>query len=170
MDKTLRRESKEEKENVRKILVNSRMSEIWYSETFNLIFRREVENGSNEMLFSLIIDAPCWFGNRTEWESKVKDVSIKGGEDCCLASELVRLRYNNLIYVQAVEFYDEYFQIVFSGENTLSISNYSNSDDSWVIDEVSDKMEADRISVSCQDNVFFQNNMTRFLLRIGDNE
>ena len=169
MYKGLREEFREEKENTRKILLHARMTEIRYNERFSLIFTQSVDGGWHEMAFSLMIDAPCWFGDRLEWESKVKEKARVGYADCCLTAELVRLRYWNLIDVQAVEFYDEYFQIVFRGDNRLSIAydgESENVDYPWVLEELSDKREDDKISIFCQENQLFQNHISEYLVRL----
>ena len=157
-----------EKKNLTKILVGSRMTEISYGETFNLIFRQNFnENEIQEMTVVLSFDAPCWFGNKNEWINKIKMLKNDNigteCEDCFLAYELIKLRYNNLIQVEKVDFFDEFLAITFKGGYILSIASYSESDYSWILEEISQKKEQDRMMICCQGNELFQNNIPKYL-------
>lgn len=164
MKKQLQGAYSEEKHNLIKLLVGSRMIEISYNETFKLLFRQDYAyQGHEAMSFLLTLDTTCWFGDRTEWLAKVeiseKDKECVEKEECQLAYELTRLRYNNLIEVEKVEFFDEFFSVVFSEGNTLSIAYYAESDYSWFLEEVSAKPEHERLVIGCQGTELFQNNI-----------
>lgn len=152
-----------EKDNLKKLLVGARLTEILYNETFNLIFSQNWDNEIEEMRLMLTIDAPCWIGNRDEWINRIKksenNTVVNEIEDCLLAYELTRLRYNNLIRVKEVNFYDDFFAIIFQENNILSIEYCSESDYSWFLEEVSSKIEQERMVIGCQGNKLFQSNM-----------
>lgn len=152
-----------EKNNMKKILIGSRMTEIWYGETFNLVFKRFCCDMTKEMQFMLTLDTSCWFGNRDEWLARAKTFQNKcitgEDEDCLLAYDLTRLRYNNLIQVEAVDFFDDSLSITFEGNNILTIAYEYESDYTWILEEVSQKKEQDRMVIGCQGNEMFQNNI-----------
>lgn len=154
-----------EMSNLKRLLIGSRMIEISYGEVFRLLLEQSVDrDGTEERPFlALLIDAPCWFGNREEWKTKtmIFDGTMAAGEreDCLLAYELTRLRYNNLIRVENVEFLDDCMAITFEGENILSITYCHESDYAWILEEVSSKAEQERLSICCQGNELVQNNM-----------
>lgn len=151
-----------EKDILKKLLIGSRMIEVSYGETFNLLFRHNFYNdrlGTKELV--LTIDAPCWFGQRDAWMNKIKafqsNNAIGEAEDCLLACELTKLRYNNLIQVEKVDFLDDCLAIKFEGENILSIACDAKSDYTWTLEEVSTKIEQERMVIGCQGNELFQN-------------
>lgn len=153
-----------EKNNLKKLLIGSRMIEVSYNETFNLLFGQSVIDKKNaEIQMVLIIDAQCWFGNKDEWLTKIEATRDNNSDgermDCLLASELVRLRYNNLIQVEKVEFLEDYLTISFQGNNSLSIDYCAESEYAWLLEEVSLKTEQERMMICCQGNELFQNNI-----------
>lgn len=154
-----------EKNNLKRLLTGSSMIEISYGEVFRLLFEQRFDrDGTEEKPFlALLIDAPCWFGDREEWTAKagIPGSKKEAGEreDCLLAYELARLRYNNLIRVENVEFLDDYMAITFEGENILSIAYCHESDYAWLLEEVSSKAEQERLSICCQGDELFQNNI-----------
>lgn len=155
-----------EKSNLKKILTGSRMTEISYNETFNLIFRRNFHKDNyREMQFVLTVDAPCWFGNKDEWTLRIKatenNITVDEKADCLLSYELTRLRYNNLIQVKQVDFFNDFLSISFPGENVLSIDYHSESDYAWILEEVGQKLENERMMICCQENELFQNNILK---------
>ncbi len=147
-----------EKSNLKRLLIGSRMAEISYGEFFRLLFEREPT-----AFYALLIDAPCWFGDREAWVTRARASdsrkAAEEGEDCLLACELTRLRYNNLIRVEDVEFLDDCMAITFEGENVLSVAYYHESDFAWILEEVSSRAEQERVSICCQGNELFQNNI-----------
>lgn len=164
MRKRLLNEYTEEKNNIKKFLIGSRMISVSYSETFNLLFKQNFQNdGLNEIQMVLTLDTPCWFGNRDNWIIRSKEFASNAieneGEDCLLAYELVKLKYNNLIQVEKVDFFDEFLTITFEGSNNLSIAYYAESDYAWILEEVSNKIEQERMMICCQGNELFQNNI-----------
>ncbi len=157
-----------EKSNLKKLLIGSRMIEVSYNETFNLLLRQSIfDEKDGEIQMVLTIDAQCWFGNKDEWLAKIETIrdSNSDGErmDCLLASELVRLRYNNLIQVEKVDFLKDYLTITFQGNNSLSIAYCAESEYAWLLEEVSPKTEQERMMMCCQGNELFQNNMPIYL-------
>lgn len=153
-----------EKNIFKKFLIGSRMISVSYNETFNLLFKQNFQNaGLKEVQMILTLDAPCWFGDRDKWLIRTKEFGNNAieneSEDCLLAYELVRLKYNNLIQVEKVDFFDEFLTITFEGSNSLSIAYYAESDYAWILEEVSNKMEQERMMVCCQGNELFQNNI-----------
>lgn len=156
-----------EKANFKKLLIGARMTQVSYGETFNLLFSKEFYNeGFKEIQMVFILDAPYWFGSREEWEARIresKDAVTSETEDCLFAYELTRLKYNNLILVENVEFLDDFLTITFPNRNTLSIAYCSPSDYAWILEEVSSKTEQERMTICCQGNELFQNNIPLFL-------
>lgn len=168
MVKILLNEYSIEKKIFKNMLVGARMIEVSYSETFNLLFEQINNNEKfQEMKLLLMLDAPCWFGNRKEWINRIKedeyDNVVNEREDCFLAYELTRLRYNNLIQVEKVDFFEEFLSITFTGKNILSIAYYSESDYAWILEEVSEKKEQEKMMICCQGNELFQNNIPKSL-------
>lgn len=157
-----------EKKIFKNLLIGSRMIEVSYSETFNLIFEQIINNEKfEETKLLLTLDAPCWFGNRNEWLDRIKDDEndnlVNEREDCLLAYELTRLRYNNLIQVEKVDFFEDFLSITFEGDNILSIPYYAESDYAWILEEISEKKEQERMMICCQGNELFQNNIPKSL-------
>lgn len=157
-----------EKNNFKKLLIGSRMIEVSYNETFNLLFGQSISNKKNsDIQMVLTIDALCWFGNKDEWLTKIEAIRDNNSDgekaDCLLASELVRLRYNNLIQVEEVVFLKDYLTIIFQGNNSLSIDYCAESEYAWLLEEVSSKTEQERMMICCQGNEMFQNNMPIYL-------
>ena len=157
-----------EKDIFKKLLIGSRMVEVSYNETFNLLFLQSLDNDKyKKVQLLLIIDAPCWLGNRDEWMARIKNLeknnTINEREDCLLAYELIRLRYNNLIQVEKADFLDDCLAIKFEEENILSIAYDAESDYTWTLEEFSSKIEQDRMVIGCQGNELFQNNIPEFL-------
>ena len=82
-----------EKSNFKKLLIGSRMIQVSYGETFRLLFSHELRNnGFREIGLILTLDAPCWFGNRDEWITRIKELENgcvdEEKEACLLAYEL----------------------------------------------------------------------------------
>ena len=157
-----------EKNNLKKLLIGSRMIEVSYNETFNLLFGQSIiDKKDAEIQMVLTIDAQCWFGNKDEWLTKIEAIRNNNSDgermDCLLASELVRLRYNNLIQVEKVEFLKDYLTIIFQGNNSLSIDYCAESEYAWLLEEVSPKTEQERMMICCQGNELFQNNIPIYL-------
>lgn len=75
-----------EKANFKKLLIGSRMTQVSYGETFNLMFSKEFrDDGIKELQMVFVLDAPYWFGSREEWKARIgepKDVVIGEVEDC----------------------------------------------------------------------------------------
>lgn len=103
-----------EKQVFAKLLIDARMLEITYSETFNLVFYKSIYNlkGDNKWIvrkLNLIIDAPFWVGEKTKWDKYTENSgNLIGMDDRMLAYELINIRYNNLIQVHKVEFGEKY--------------------------------------------------------------
>ena len=168
MEERLLKEFATEKEIFKKLLIGSRMIEVSYGEMFSLLFEQSFYNGKHEEIqLALMLDAPCWFGRRDEWINRIKALGsynvISEGEDCFLAYELTRLRYNNLIQVQSVDFLEDFLSITFQGNNILSIAYYSESDYAWILEEFGPKKEHEKMMICCQGNELFQNNIPIFL-------
>ena len=156
-----------EKSNLKRLLTGSRMIEVSYGEIFRLLFERDPvgDRVEKRSLYALLIDAPCWFGDREEWIARARASNRREAaeerEDCLLAYELARLRYNNLIQVEDVYFLDDCMAITFEGDNILSIDYDHESDYAWILEEVCSRAEQERISICCQGNELFQNNIAR---------
>lgn len=155
-----------EKQAFIKLLSDTRMLEITYSETFNLLFRKFINNSEDdnykwaERKMNLIIDAPFWVGEKSRWEEYVKDDNdIITMDDEELAYELVKIRYNNLIQVHKVEFLEKYVCILLDNEKILSIAYCSDSDYSWILEEYNDKNPQGKMMVFCQGNKIFAKNI-----------
>ena len=150
--------------NLKKLLVGSRMIEVSYGETFNLCFQQYFHlNKIMQIQLRLTVDTLCWIGNRGKWMSRIDALKQQGAieevEDCLLAFELTRLRYRNLIQVERVDFYSDFLVIEFPENNSLHIQNCAESDYAWVLEEIALKAEQERMSICCQDNMLYQNNM-----------
>lgn len=111
MNTILENEYITEKQIFTKLLMESRMLEITYSETFNLVFYKYINDSKDDdykwvvRKMNLIIDAPFWVGEKSKWEERVKDNDdIISMADNMLAYELVNIRCNNLIQVHKVDF------------------------------------------------------------------
>ena len=163
-----------EKSNFKKLLIGARMSEVSYCETFSILFYQKLRNnGFEEIALLLTLDAPCWFGNRDEWITRIKELENgcagEEKEDCLLAYELTRLRYWNMIEVEKVDFFEEFLAITFTQNNTLCIPYNSDADDTWILEEFSEKSEQDRMGICCQGNMLYQYNINPEILeRICD--
>ena len=165
-----------EKSNFKKLLIGFRMSQVSYCETFQLLFYQKLIRKNNwfeEIELVLTLDAPCWFGNRDEWITRIKELETgcagEEKEDCLLAYELTRLRYWNLIDVEKVDFFEEFLAITFPQKNTLCIPYNSDADDTWILEEASEKREQDRMGICCEGNRLYQYNINPAILeRIYD--
>lgn len=150
-----------EKQVFQKLLLGARMYEIRYGETFYLMFSlRSDENcPSKPEIMSLLIDAPCWVGDRCQWEALMKENNgMISMQDTELASALVNLRYYNLISVQEVEFGEHYLCIFLDGEKVLAIAHEADmSDYSWILEEWSDKKPHEKVGGSCDGIEIFSN-------------
>lgn len=140
------------------------MLEFSYSETFNIHFYQESILGDlRQIQLRLILDTLCWIGNREDWLRRIETLkeqrAFEETEDCLLVFELARLRYNNLIQVEEVYFYHDSMAIEFLEGNILYIRNYAESDFAWILEEVTLKTDQERMSICCQDNIFYQNNL-----------
>ncbi len=165
---SLREEYAVEKQNLQKLLTGARMVEFCYGEIFSLFFEQGFCCERNQQYYNiripmaLRIDAPCWFGKKEEWMAKAETFG-NGGEsaDCLLACELARLRYQNLIDVEKVDFMEDHMEITFLEGNTLSIPYESESDCEWYLEEVGQKKESERMVISCSGRELFQNNIEK---------
>lgn len=159
-----------EKGNMQKLLTGARMVEYCYGEIFSLRFQQ------GSMTFALRVDAPCWFGEKSDWLERA-DVPIIGmgrseREDCLLAYELTRLRYYNLIEVEKVDFLKEHVEITFSKGNVLAIvydalseADYNEAYEyEWYLEEMSPQKGSGQIVVGCSGGVFFQKNIGELCL------
>jgi len=170
MNKILESQFVFEKQAFSKLLIGTSMLEITYSETFNLIFYKYINNSENSdykwtvQKLNLIIDAPFWITEKSQWEECVKDNNdVMPMDDNMLAYELVNIRYNNLIQVQDVVFFEDYLHIFLEGNKILSIAYCSDSEYSWILEEVSDKSPQEKIMVLCQDGELFAKNIPEIL-------
>lgn len=159
-----------EKQVFTKLLIESRMLEITYSETFNLIFykyKNNIEGDDYKWIvrkMNLIIDAPFWVGEKSKWEECMKDDNgIISMDDNMLAYELVNIRYNNFIQVHKVEFLEKYLCISLDDDRILSIAYCSDSDYSWILEECSDKNQQEKMAVFCQGNEIFTKNIPEII-------
>lgn len=138
------------------------MFEFSYSETFNL-YQELYLSDMRHIQLRLILDTLCRIGNREDWLRRIETLNeqreFEEVEDCLLAFELARLRYNNLIQVEEAYFYQDSMAIEFSEGYILHIRNYAESDFAWILEEMTLKTEQERMSICCQDNIFYQNNL-----------
>ena len=70
-----------EKQVFTKLLMDSDMIEITYSEIFNLVFYKSIYNseGDNKWIvrrMNLMIDAPFWVGEKNKWDEYIKVAMI----------------------------------------------------------------------------------------------
>ncbi len=154
-----------EKQTFEKMLINTRMTEVSYAETFNLIFSKYVNKASDDnsgwvhIMWNLIIDAPFWVGEKCELEEMLKsNGEIIAMDDRDLAYKLVDIRYNNLIQVQKVEFLERCLCISLDKDMVLAIAYCSDSDYSWILEEYNDKGYEDKKMILCQENELFAKN------------
>lgn len=158
-----------EKQVFTKLLIESRMIEITYSETFNLKFSKYINKSDDDYKWkvrkmNLIIDAPFWVGRKSKWEEYMKDNNdIIAMDDNMLAYELVNIRCNNFIQVHDVKFFEKYLCIILDDERLLSISYCSDSDYSWILEECNDKNQQEKMSVFCQGNEIFAKNISEII-------
>ena len=159
-----------EKQFFTKLLIESRMLEITYSETFSLKFFKYINKSEDDdykwkvRKMNLIIDAPFWVGEKSKWEEYRKDNNdIIAMDDNMLAYELVNIRYNNFIQVHKVEFFEKYLCILLDDERVLSISYCSDSDYSWILEECNDKNQQEKMAVFCQGNEIFAKNIPEII-------
>jgi len=149
---------------LKNILLGSTMGEVSYNETFSLIFNKSVKDESSGFFknrrLMLIIDSSCWFGEKEQWNSLVSKYHelnrIKGNdyvfemEDSILAYGLIKLRSGNLTEVDNVEFNNDFLQIHFESGDLLTIENSSESDYSWVLEDIEENDNQKRMSVFYQ--------------------
>lgn len=152
------------------LLIDSRMLEITYSETFSLMFYKAINISENDNYkwtyrkMNLIIDAPFWVGEKSKWEEHIKDDNnIIAMDDNVLAYELVNIRQNNLIQDHKVEFFEKYVCISLDNEKILSIAHYGDSDYSWILEEYNDKNDQEKIMIFCQGNEIIAKNIPETL-------
>lgn len=154
-----------EKQVFTKLLIDSDMIEITYSEIFNLVFYKSIYNseGDNKWIvrrMNLMIDAPFWVGEKNKWDEYIKsDNDLIKMDDRMLAYELINIRYCNQIHVHKVEFSDKYLHILLDDEKILSIAHYSDSDYSWILEEDNNKGFQEKMMVFCQGNEIFAKNI-----------
>ena len=158
-------EEDKEKKYLIEVLEGSLMYEINYCETFALAFELKVDKNWIVPRFSLTIDAQCWFRDMDEWENKIKSYHSEGAEDICLGAELIGLRYKGATFVKKVEYFEGYFSIMFSSGDKLFISNDSDSDFSWSLDEIQSDIEKPQTSIYCCDRKLYSNNFQKFIER-----
>lgn len=158
-----------EKQVFTKLLIEARMLEITYSEAFILKFYKYINKSEEDYKWDvrkmkLIIDAPFWVGEKSKWEKDTKDNNgIIAMDDNVLAYELVNIRYNNLIQVHKVEFFEKYLCISLDDDRILSIAYCSDSDYAWILEECSNKDEQEKMSVFCQGNEIFAKNIPEII-------
>ena len=149
------------------MLMSARMHEISYSETFGLAFYKYINTGDRDNYqwairkMNLIIDAPFWVFEKTKWEEMCRNnCDMIGMDDRELAGELVNFRYNNLIQVSKVDFFEKYVCITLEEKKVLVIAYLADSDYSWILEECSDNNIADRMQVFCQGNEIVARNIS----------
>ena len=165
MERILRNQFVHEKKVFEEMIVGSVLQEITYTETFNLVFSRTINDSKGDDYnwiverINLIIDAPFWVGDRGKWEELINDeVDIIEMQDNMIAYELVNIRYDNLIEVQSVEFLERYVHIMLEGGKMMSIAYESDSDYSWILEKTNDNNSQDKLMVLCQGDELFTNN------------
>ncbi len=158
-----------EKQVFTKLLIESRMLEITYSEVFILKFYKYINKSKDDYKWeirkmNLIIDAPFWVGKKSKWEKDTKtNNGIIAMDDNLLAYELANIRYNNLIQVHKIEFLEKYLCISLDDDRILSIAYCSDSDYAWILEECSNKNEQQKMSVFCQGNEIFAKNIPEII-------
>lgn len=158
-----------EKQVFTKLLIEARILEITYSEAFILKFYKYINKSEEDYKWDvrkmkLIIDAPFWVGEKSKWEKDTKNNNgIIAMDDNVLAYELVNIRYNNLIQVHKVEFFEKYLCISLDDDRILSIAYCSDSDYAWILEECSNKDEQEKMSVFCQGNEIFAKNIPEII-------
>ena len=157
-----------EKQVFTKLLIDSRMLEITYSETFNLVFYKYIYNseGDNKWIvrkMNLMIDAPFWVGEKSKWDEYTKSGNdLIEMDDRMLAYELINIRYCNQIQVHRVEFSEKYLCILLDDEKILSIAFCSDSDYSWILEEDNNKGLQEKVMVFCQGNEIVAKNIHKW--------
>ena len=106
----------------------------------------------------LIIEAPFWVGNKSNWEKLIQEEKgIIEMEDNMIAYELANIRYHNLIGVQKIDFLEKYLCIFLEGEKVLSIAYDNESDYAWILEDDKDLQE--RVIVGCDGIRIFSRNI-----------
>ena len=147
-----------EKQAFKKLLIDARMHEIVYAETFSLIFYQDPKNDWMPKKMHLIIEAPFWVGNKSNWEKLIQEEKgIIEMEDNMIAYELANIRYHNLIGVQKIDFLEKYLCIFLEGEKVLSIAYDNESDYAWILEDDKDLQE--RVIVGCDGIRIFSRNI-----------
>lgn len=147
-----------EKQAFKKLLIDARMREIVYAETFSLIFYNKYpENDWMPKKMHLIIDAPFWVGDKSNWEKLIQEEGIIEMKDNMIAYELANIRYHNLIGVQKIDFLEKYLCIFLEGEKVLSIAYDNESDYAWILEDDKDLQE--RVIVGCDGIRIFSRNI-----------
>ena len=147
-----------EKQAFKKLLIDARMHEIVYAETFSLIFYNKYpESDWMPKKMHLIIDAPFWVGDKSNWEKLIQEEGIIEMKDNMIAYELANIRYHNLIGVQKIDFLEKYLCIFLEGEKVLSIAYDNESDYAWILEDDKDLQE--RVIVGCDGIRIFSRNI-----------
>ena len=147
-----------EKQAFKKLLIDARMHEIVYAETFSLIFYNKYpENDWMPKKMHLIIDAPFWVGDKSNWGKLIQEEGIIEMKDNMIAYELANIRYHNLIGVQKIDFLEKYLCIFLEGEKVLSIAYDNESDYAWILEDDKDLQE--RVIVGCDGIRIFSRNI-----------
>lgn len=147
-----------EKQAFKKLLIDARMHEIVYAETFSLIFYNKYpENDWMPKKMHLIIDVPFWVGDKSNWEKLIQEEGIIEMKDNMIAYELANIRYHNLIGVQKIDFLEKYLCIFLEGEKVLSIAYDNESDYAWILEDDKDLQE--RVIVGCDGIRIFSRNI-----------
>lgn len=148
-----------EKQVFKKLLIDAMMHEIVYAETFSLIFYNKYpENDWIPKKMHLIIDAPFWVGDKSDWEKLIQEEEgIIEMEDNMIAYELANIRYHNLIRVQKIDFLEKYLCIFLEGEKVLSIAYDNDSEYAWALEDDKDLQE--RVTVVCDGIEIFSKNI-----------
>ena len=147
-----------EKQAFKKLLIDARMHEIVYAETFSLIFYNKYpENDWMPKKMHLIIDAPFWVGDKSNWEKLIQEEGIIEMKDNMIAYELANIRYHNLIGVQKIDFLEKYLCIFLEGEKVLSIAYDNEPDYAWILEDDKDLQE--RVIVGCDGIRIFSRNI-----------
>lgn len=159
-----------EKQAFTKLLIDTRMTDITYSESFSLFFCKTINVSENDNYkcsvrkMNLIIDAPFWVGERSKWEEHMKNNNgIIAMADNMLAYELINIRYYNLIQVHKVEFLEKYLCISLDNDKVLSIAYCSDVDYAWILEEYDDKNFQEKMMVFCQGNEIVAKNIPETL-------
>ena len=123
----------------------------------DLFYNKYPENDWMPKKMHLIIDAPFWVGDKSNWEKLIQEEGIIEMKDNMIAYELANIRYHNLIGVQKIDFLEKYLCIFLEGEKVLSIAYDNESDYAWILEDDKDLQE--RVIVGCDGIRIFSRNI-----------